>query len=107
MSKLINKISSFFNNMFERFKSTGKDGINWIGTDGIITMETSALLVIFLMIFFNPLTSMLISFFIVSAKCLLDKTRGSDKERHDFICALVGVVAGVILGAATLSIKLL
>lgn len=93
--------------MFERFKNTGKDGINWIGTDGIITMETSALLVIFLMIFFMPITSMLISFLIVTAKCLLDKKRGSNKERHDFICALVGVIAGVILGAAALSIKLL
>jgi hypothetical protein len=107
MNKIFDKISSFFCKIFTAVKDTGKNGAKWIGTDGIITMETSALLVLFLMIFFTPMWSMAFSFVIVSGKCLIDRKRGSHKEKHDFICALVGVVMGVILGAAMLCINLI
>lgn len=106
MNKIFSKICQFFRNTFSSTLDRNRRGIEWVGKDGLITMETSALLVIFFMIFFQPLFAMAISFLLVLGKCLLDKKRGSEHEKHDFICSLIGVVGGVILGAANLSLVL-
>lgn len=106
MDKIFNKISNFFKSVFDRTIERSKEGIDWIGTDGLLNMESSALLTIFLMIFFSPIISVLISLGLVFTKCLIDNKNGHAGEKHDFICAVVGVVAGVILGATTMSIVL-
>lgn len=106
MSKTFNKICQFFKGQFEQLKERSRRGIDWIGKDGLINMETSGLLVIFFMIFFKPLIAMGVSFLLVSSKCIFDKKRGSEHEEHDFICSLIGVIAGVILGSANLSLVL-
>lgn len=84
----------------EKIKMLYRSGVQWIGTDGLINTETSALLTIFLMIFFQVIWAAVISFTIVMLKCILDKTRGHHNEKRDFICAIVGVLVGAILGPA-------
>lgn len=106
MRKIFDKIYQFFKKMFNRAAERNKRGLEWVGTDGFLNMESSALLTIFLMIFFSPLASMAFSFVIVLLKCLIDDKRGSKDEKHDFICCAIGVIAGVILGASTMSILL-
>lgn len=86
------------NNFFNEIKESLIRGYKWIGTDGIINMETSALLMIVLMLFFPIFWSAFITFFSVITKCTFDKTNGHKDETHDFICAMIGVLVGLILG---------
>lgn len=92
---------NLFHNLIEKIEKgiveLDKQGRKWIGVDGLINMETSALLTIFLMIFFKPLLSVIISFILVFAKCFFDKSRGSVNEKHDLLCAAIGVIAGCLL----------
>lgn len=74
-----------------------KQGRKWIGIDGLLNMETSALLTIFLMIFLKPLLSVIVSFILVFAKCCFDKSRGSSHEKHDLLCSAIGVVVGCLI----------
>lgn len=94
-------IKNLFHNLSEKIKQTiielDKKGRKWIGVDGLINMETSALLTIFLMIFFKPILSVIVSFIFVFAKCFFDKTRGSKKEKHDLLCAAIGVIVGCLI----------
>lgn len=89
-----------FNKLFNRIKESNNRGLAWIGTDGIISAESGAILTIFLMIFFPMTLSMVISLFVIMGKCLFDKKNGSQNECHDFICSTIGVVIGAILGSA-------
>jgi hypothetical protein len=79
-------------------KERNKKGFKWIGYDGLINMESSALLTIFFMIFFPKFISMLLTALIVIGKCIIDKRNGHEQELHDFICAFVGIAFGAILG---------
>lgn len=92
---------NLFHNLIEKIEKAiiefDKKGRKWIGVDGVLNMETSALLTIFLMIFFKPLLSVIISFILVCAKCFFDKSRGSVNEKHDLLCAAIGVVFGCLL----------
>lgn len=94
-------IKNLFHNLIEKTKQKiiefDKQGRKWIGVDGLLNMETSALLTIFLMIFFKPILSVIVSFILVFAKCFFDKTRGSKKEKHDLLCAAIGVIVGCLL----------
>jgi hypothetical protein len=53
------------------------------------------------MVFFPALWSSVITFIIVMAKCSFDKSRGRKGELHDFICAIIGILVGVILAYMT------
>jgi hypothetical protein len=75
-----------------------KKGRKWIGNDGLLNMETSALLVLVLMFFLPALWSFIFGFIIVVIKCLLDKSKGHDKEMHDLICATIGLIIGTFIG---------
>lgn len=92
---------NLFHNLIKKIEKAiielDKQGRKWIGIDGLLNMETSALLTIFLMIFFKPLLSVIISFILVFAKCFFDKSRGSVNEKHDLLCAAIGVIAGCLL----------
>ena len=87
-----------FYSLIEIVKNNYRCGKAWIGIDGLINMETSALLTIFFMIFFPKLLAMLLSFLVVITKCIVDRRNGHEEEMHDLICAIVGVLFGAILG---------
>ena len=86
--------------MFKKIATNNTNGFRWVGLDGLANMESAALLVIFLMIFLQWYLAVPISFVAVMAKCLFDKSRGSQKERHDMICASIGVIIGFLLATA-------
>ena len=103
----MSKISNFFKKQFDSLKANWKRGIEWVNVYGLANMESSALLTIFLMLFFPAVWSMVFSIIIVMVKCLNDKKKGSGHECHDFICSVIGVIAGFILGVAHAAIVLL
>lgn len=86
--------------LWDRFKAQNKRGVEWIGKDGIINAESAAILTLFFMMFCSTVWAMAISIATVMAKCIFDKTRGHENEKHDFICACIGVLVGAILGFA-------
>ena len=73
-------------------------GKKWIGTDGLLNMETSALFVLVLMFFFPILWAMIFGFIVVLVKCMIDKSKGHEKEVHDLICATIGLIIGTFIG---------
>jgi heme/copper-type cytochrome/quinol oxidase subunit 2 len=106
----MSKFTDFLNgvkNFFTKVTDNLKKGYEWLGTDGIINMETSALLMMIFMVFFPIFWSAIITFIIVIGKCTLDKTRNRENEMHDFICAIIGILVGVILGTIHLVVHLI
>lgn len=95
------KISNFF----ALLKNKTEKGYKWLGTDGIINMETSALLMIVFTLFFPILWSAFLTFLIVLGKCALDKTKERNDEKHDLICAVIGIIIGIILATVNSFIK--
>ena len=89
---------NFFQKIWSFILDLDKKGKNWIGTDGLLNIETSALITLVLMFFFPAFWSMLFGFIIILVKCLLDKSKGHEDEEHDLICATVGVIIGAIIG---------
>lgn len=89
----LDKVKTFFVNL----KDKAVKGYKWVGVDGLLNFETSALLTILFISFFPVAWSTALTFIIVSLKCSLDKTRGRKGELHDLICAVVGISIGVIL----------
>ena len=75
-------------------------GRKWIGYDGLLNMETFALVAIFFMIFMPTFVSASVTFLLALAKCYCDRKRGHVNEKHDLICAGIGIIFGCILGLA-------
>lgn len=107
IDRLLEKISRFFSRSIQRIKERNRRGIEWVGVDGLASMETSALLVIFLMLFCPVIWAMVISFLLVVGKSILDKSRGKEDEAHDLICCIIGVIFGTILGTVHAAVILL
>jgi len=88
----------------EKFKSKinelDANGRKWIGYDGLLNMETFALITMFFMIFFNAYLSAGFSLIIALIKCYTDKKKGHLNEKHDIMCAGIGIVFGCIIGLA-------
>ena len=106
MSKFTNfldGVKTFFGNV----KNKLVKGYEWLGIDGIVNMETSALLVMLFMVFFPVFWTSILTFLIVIGKCTFDKSRVRDNEKHDFICCIVGILLGVILGTVHVAVSLL
>ena len=99
----LNSIKSFFNGVKDKLIK----GYNWLGADGIINMETSALSMIAFMTLLPIFWSAILTFIIVVGKCALDKSRGRENEKHDLICSVVGILFGVILGTVHAVVVLL
>jgi hypothetical protein len=99
----MSKFTNFLDGV-KTFFTTAKEklirGYDWLGIDGIVNMETSAILVILFMLFFPIFWSSILTFLIVIGKCASDKSKGRKDEKHDFICAIVGILLGIILGVA-------
>lgn len=95
------KVNMFLVNL----KNKTEKGYRWLGNDGIINMETSALLMIIFTLFFPILWSAFLTFLIVLGKCAFDKSRKRDNELHDLICAVIGIIIGIILSSVNAFIK--
>lgn len=102
-TKFLDGVKTFFSNV----KNKLIKGYEWLGIDGIVNMETSALLVMLFMVFFPVFWSSILTFLIVIGKCAIDKSRGRENEKHDFICCIIGILLGVILGAVHIAVSLL
>lgn len=76
------------------------NGRKWIGYDGLLNMETFALITLFFMIFLKPFLSSLISLVIGLVKCYNDYKNGHKNEKHDLICIGIGIIFGCIIGIA-------
>lgn len=96
----MSKFIDFCYGFFLKTKTHFDCGVKWIGNDGLINMESAALLTIFFMIFFPIVISCACSFILVMTKCIIDKKNGHDNEIHDFICAVIGVLIGAMLGVS-------
>ena len=95
-ANILNSIKNFVYNL----KDKCNEGYKWLGTDGLINMQTSALLVMIFMIFFPVFWSAILTFILVIGKCTYDKSRGRENEHHDFICALLGILFGIIIASS-------
>jgi hypothetical protein len=102
-TNFLNGVKTFFSNV----KNKLVKGYKWLGIDGIVNMETSALLVMLFMVFFPVFWAAILTFLIVIGKCTFDKSRGRENEKHDFICCIVGILLGVILGTVHIAVSLL
>lgn len=102
-TNFLDGVKTFFSNV----KNKLIKGYEWLGIDGIVNMETSALLVMLFMVFFPVFWSSILTFLIVIGKCTIDKSRGRENEKHDFICCIIGILLGVILGAVHVAVSLL
>lgn len=103
----MDKISSLLKKCREFLIKNHIDGYKWLGDDGLLNMESAALLTIFFMILFPIVWSVILALIVVCAKCAFDKSRGHEDEKHDLICACVGVIIGAILGSVHAAVVLL
>ena len=88
----------FLKKIWKNILDLDEKGKKWIGTDGLLNMETSALFVLVLMFFFPVLWAMIFGFIVVLVKCMIDKSKGHEKEVHDLICATIGLIIGTFIG---------
>ena len=96
----MNALIAFLKKHYSKLVLTYQAGIKWVSLDGLVNMETSALLTMFLMLFFPTYVAAVATLLIVVGKCTLDKKRGHENETHDLICACIGIVIGMIFGLA-------
>lgn len=92
-----NKISNFLDRAAETLKKNAIRGLKWAGLDGILNMETAALLTVFLGIFIPTVWAMAATIICMIIKCSYDEKAGHEGEVHDLICASVGAIIGAIL----------
>lgn len=97
MPKKLSKEKKTFSQKINDLDATGR---KWIGYDGLLNMETFALVAIFFMIFVPTVVSAGVTFLLALAKCYCDKKRGHANEKHDLICAGIGIIFGCIIGLA-------
>jgi len=98
MSK--HSIKNLTKKLNQKINELDTNGRKWIGFDGLLNMETFALTTLFFMIFFKAYISAGISLLFSIVKCYTDYKKGSSNEKHDLICAGIGIVFGCIIGLA-------
>lgn len=91
------KIWKYALNIFSVIKEHTIIGYKWIGPDGLLNLETAALLMVVLTLIFPTIASAFITFIIMCAKCIGDSLEGRENEEHDLICSIIGLVFGIII----------
>ena len=84
-------------NFWNKLSDLCYNGKKWIGGDGLINLETAALVTIFLKHFFPLNWAMIFTGAISVAKSTLDKSNGHENETHDLICMFIGMMLGAML----------
>ena len=97
MKEFFKKVFNYVNNLINKLDEAGK---KWIGFDGLLNMESFALITIVFMVFAPTVLSVCISLLFALAKCYYDKKSSHTKEYHDLICAAIGIIFGCIIGIA-------
>ena len=93
MSKLKEKLK----NLIEFVKEGYFRGKKWIGYDGLLNMESSALMLIILIIFLEYHWAIIVTSFVAGLKCFIDYKNGHENEKHDLICSAIGIVVGFMI----------
>lgn len=70
---------------------------SWIRTDGLLHLETSALIVVLLAAFLVWWKAAIIAWVIGFAKELYDHLKGGIVSWHDIVCDAVGVAIGTLI----------
>ena len=66
----------------------------WLRTDGLLHVETSALIIVFVQKLFGLLVAIVLGF----AKEVYDRVSGNGTpEWHDLICDLIGIIIGLLI----------
>jgi cell shape-determining protein MreD len=69
----------------------------WIRQDGLLHIETSALLVVAISVLLPVWLSIVISFIFGIGKELWDKYHGGVSSWHDVICDIIGLAVGALI----------
>jgi len=69
----------------------------WIRQDGLLHIETSALLVVAISVLLPVWLSIVISFIFGIGKELWDKYHGGVPSWHDVICDIIGLAVGALI----------
>lgn len=88
--------------LFGKLKETFLNGKKWIGYDGLLNLESSALMVIVFFVFFHYSLAVLFAVIVAGTKCYVDYKNGHQNEKHDLICSSIGIILGFILVIAIL-----
>jgi hypothetical protein len=75
-------------------------GKKWIGYDGLLNMESSALLLMVFIIFLKFYWAIIAASLVTGFKCYVDHVNGHKNEKHDLICSAFGIIIGFIIVVA-------
>ena len=98
MSKFKEKLK----NVKKILKDSYFRGLKWIGYDGLLNIESFALLIIVLIIFLEYHLAIIFASFVAGLKSFIDYKNGHKNEKHDLICAGLGIIIGFIIVIAIL-----
>ena len=96
MKKVVKDINAFWDKICE----TTVRGARWFGYDGLVNLESAALLYLFFVLFMSVPAAGLVTGCIALVKCAYDAHGGHVDEMHDMLCAGLGIVVGIILSLA-------
>ena len=96
----MNKVINDINRLWDKLCENTRRGTKWFGPDGFLNLETAALAYLFLVIFLSIPCAVAVTMCGAVIKCAYDAYHGSIDERHDILCAGLGVVVGIILSLA-------
>ena len=96
MKKVVNDI----NRLWDKICKTTVRGARWFGYDGLVNLETAAILYLFMVLFMSVPMAGLVTMCVALVKCAYDSNHGHVDEMHDMLCAGIGIVVGIILSLA-------
>lgn len=88
---------TLFIEAYKRVKDTYIRGKKWIGYDGLLNMETFALILMLLIVFLPIKCAIILSTILALFKTYIDVKNGHKNEAHDLICASLGIIFGGII----------
>ena len=88
----MSKLYTHYTNALEKVKDSYSRGKKWIGYDGLLNMETFALILMILMAFLQIKCAIIITTLLVFFKTYVDVKNGHKNEKHDLICASIGII---------------
>lgn len=98
----MSKLKHLLNNLNIFLKEGYTRGKKWIGYDGLLNIESFALMLIILTIFLEYHWASIITMLVAGLKSFIDYKNGHKNEKHDLICAGLGIIIGFIIVIAIL-----